>query len=87
MADTKKTIRAFVRDIKREYGWNAAIGFWYGFTYRQYQDDLLEYNEALDYIGTLATYTGSAQSNGKGAALNDLVEKSEKLLSDDNKPA
>lgn len=59
MAEKLKSRKQFVQAVIEKFGWNAAIGFWYGFYYKQYVDSLLSFDEAVDKLGVLADYTGA----------------------------
>ena len=52
------SIIKFRQDIEKQFGWNAAIGFWYQFVYQQYKRKTKDYEAALKTIGSYKGYTG-----------------------------
>lgn len=81
--EKKKTIKFFIKDIKKRFGWNAAIGFWYGFNYRKYEDNLITYKEAIEEMGKLAGYTGAYDtSTDEKEAISEMNDRLDDLISE-----
>lgn len=54
----KKTVLEFRKDIIKKVGLNALIGFWMGFYYRKYQDDVITFEQAVEDLTKMKLYTG-----------------------------
>lgn len=54
----QRTILQFRKAVLAKVNMNAWLGFWLGFFYRQYQEGVLSYEEAIEQASKLGHYTG-----------------------------
>ncbi len=54
----KKTIFSFRQAVEKQFGWNALIGFWFGYHYKMYESGRLTFDDAVAAVGKLKNYQG-----------------------------